>query len=108
MNDAMKSRSQSFSSFQLIETSSNNNVLRSCHTEYSSGCKKRFHSSHLGRPPGNDSSSNIKLKKPTQVAMKSPRIAPMKQIEKVRHYLVYYYYDSKLLLDDYRSQKGKF
>lgn len=84
MNDAMNMRSQSLPSFQLLEASNNNDVPRSCHTEYSSGCKKRSHTSHLGRPPGSGGKSNIGFQKPIQAAAKPARIAPMKQIEKVR------------------------
>lgn len=84
MNDAMKLRSQSLPSFQLLEASNNNDVPRSCHTEYSSGSKKRFQTSHLGRPPGNHGNSSNRLKRPTPVIAKTSIIAPMKQVEKVK------------------------
>lgn len=103
MNDAIKLRSRSLPSFQLLEAQNNNDVPRSCHTEYSSGSIKRFHTSHLGRPPGNHDNSCIRLEKPAQVKTKPTTIAPMKQVEKVENNLVKYSYDPKLLLDDHRS-----
>lgn len=86
----MKNRSKSLaclsrSPTNSIQSSNSSANIKSCYSTSSS--QKRFHSSHLGRPPGlttttNPPASNHTKPMTTQSSI-PPKIAPLKEVEKV-------------------------